>query len=270
MANNEIRNKFFDLLNNRINSKVATDYKNDILKNAFYRYASDNNARIKYLESLKIGDILPHWNPFTVKGVIYENGNCELIESEINDLIKEYNINLSNNDFGEFQNELDKEKPFGLKSYNRLLMAVNDCLETQIINEMIRELSFSNSIKIFKDEPSKEFFEFLFYNFISKDQYPKTAVQYAFRQFFDTGNKIELVEMDYGINKGESLRFAEYYNAFIKDKIRKEEFDKWKIEISLNNRPTLQTFGELGKLDTRKDKFNLALSKFKKYKQIVG
>lgn len=260
MANNEIRNRFFDLLNQFINNEVAEDYKNSILENSLYRYAVDNNARINFLNTLKEYDTLPHWNPYSVKGVIYQNGNVELIESEINDLINEYRVNLSNI---EFENELDKDKPPGLKSCNRLIMAVNDCLEIQIINEMIRELSFSKSTEIFKDNLSKEFFEYIFYEFISKDKYPKTAVQYAFRQFFDTGKSINLIEMDYSINKGESLPFSEYYNDFIKDKIPKEKFKDWKIEISLN-KPTLQTLSEIGNLDKRKEKFNSLLLEFQK------
>src|SRR5690554_1287910 len=128
MANNEIRKKFFDLLNERINLKVAKDYKDSLIEHSQYKYALDNNARIEFLKNQNIGDHLPTWNPFSVKGVIYKDGNCEIVESEIEELILEYGVNLANNDFGEFQNEMDQNKPFGLKSYIRLLLAVNDCM----------------------------------------------------------------------------------------------------------------------------------------------
>lgn len=146
MANIEIRNKFFDQLNERINSQVAKEYKNDILQLSPYRFAVDSEERISFLYHLKADDMPIHHNPLTIKGVKYENGKCELIESEIEELIEEYNINLSNYDFGEFQNERDKEKPFGLKSFRRMENAVFDCLRTQIINEMIKDLKDPNRI----------------------------------------------------------------------------------------------------------------------------
>lgn len=260
MANNEIRNKFFDLLNNRINSKVAKDYKNSIVENALYRYATDNKARINFLETFKEYDTLPHWNPYTIRGVHYENGSCELVESEINELVNEYQVNLSNYDFGEFQNEMDKDKPFALKSFRRLLMAVNDCLEIQIINEMIRELAFSTSNEIFKDEPSKEFFEFLFHKFIKTDSTPKTAVQYVFRQFFDTGKSIDLIGMDYKIT-GQMIDFAEYYNSFIVDKVPKEKLKDFEISFNIND-PQIKQLYLIGNRQKRNEKFNSLLFEF--------
>jgi|SRR5690554_5922980 len=143
MVNQEIRKEFFDLLNSKFNTKVAKAFKNSLLQNSFYKYASDNTERKNYLVRQKEYDKVPFWNPFTIKGVFYADGQCKIIEREIDDLIIEYDINLSNLDFGKFQNELDKEKPFGLISYRRLIMAVNDCMETQIINEMIRDLEIN-------------------------------------------------------------------------------------------------------------------------------
>jgi len=223
MANNEIRNKFFDLLNNRINLKVAEDYKNSIVENALYKYAVDNNARINFLETLKEYDILPHWNPYTIKGVHFENGTCELIESEINELLNEYRVNLSNNDFGEFQNELDKEKPLGLKSYFRLIMAVNDCLEIQIINEMIRELRVNQTALktpeknfnriVFETSESECFFNFLISEWIVKEENKKTAISFIFREMWYKNTDSEL---KYKI-VCTSTRFAEYWNKEYKE-----------------------------------------------------
>lgn len=151
MVNVEIRNKFFDLINNWVNQKVADEYKNNLLSNRYYRFAIDDISRINFLKKQMEYDF-PQWNPYTIKGVRYENGIFKLIESEIDELIIEYRINLSNYDFGEFENDKDKHRIFEFKSYNCLLMSVFDCLTKQIVNEIITELENKHS-------ETKEYFE---------------------------------------------------------------------------------------------------------------
>jgi len=241
MAKNEIRNKFFDLLNQLINSERAEDYKNGILEDSFYRYAVDNNARINYLEKQKGYDDLPYWNPYTIKGVHYENGICELVESEINELIVEYRVNLCNNDFGEFQNELDKNRSPALKSYNCLIMAITDCLHQQIINEMIRELRVNQTALktpeknfnriVFETSESECFFNFLISEWIVKEKNKKTAISFIFREMWYKNTDSEL---KYKI-VCTSTRFAEYWNKEYKEIYNKLDQKNPKFKKDITN-----------------------------------
>lgn len=218
MANKEIRNKFFELLNNSINTQVANTYKNDLRENSFYKYAINNNARIEFLKNQLNFEDLPHWNPYTIKGVQYKNGVCEIIESEIQDLISEYRVNLSNYDYGEFENELDKERPYGLKSYRRLIMAVYDCLTRQIIKEMIDELQTSckpykqDYNRLIFDTPNSEnFFKHLVDEWIQIENNKKTALSFVFhRMWYKTDFRNEN-HKKYSIIST-STNFAEYWN----------------------------------------------------------
>ncbi|MGB3344360.1 MAG: hypothetical protein WBA61_10635 [Aequorivita sp.] len=149
---------------------------------------------------------------------------------------------------------------FGLNYYH-----LKD-LQSYIVNYLNSETTFNNAI--FKDAPSQRFFEFLFYNFISKDQYPKTAVEYVFRQFFDTGKGIDLIEMDFNIS-GTMLEFANYYNSFIINKVPKEKLKEFEIKIN-NKDPQIKELYRIGHRDKRKKTFNSLLLEFTRKNITVG
>ncbi|NGX83111.1 hypothetical protein [Aequorivita sp. KMM 9714] len=154
------------------------------------------------------------------------------------------------------------QNAYSVFNYNQLIQ-----LREIIQNEINGSLNYND--KIFKDAPSQMFFEFLFYKFISKDKYPKTAVEYVFRQFYDTGKSIDLVEMDYSIKEGQMREFAEYYNSFIIDKITKEKLKDFKIKITLND-AKIKSLYLIGNKENRKVKFNSLLSEFIRNNKTVG
>lgn len=118
---------------------------------------------------------------------------------------------------------------------------------------------------VFKDPPSQRFFEFLFYGFIKIDKTPKTAVQYVFRQFFDTGNSIDLIEMNYTIS-GTMLDFANYYNSYILGRVPKERLKEFEIIIN-NKDPQIKELYRIGNKDKRKEQFNSLLLEFERNKR---
>lgn len=139
-------------------------------------------------------------------------------------------------------------------------------LQSHIVNYLDSKTTFNNLV--FKDAPSQRFFEFMFYSFIIKDQYPKTAVEYVFRQFFDTGKGIDLIEMDFSIS-GTMFDFANYYNSFIIDKVPKERLKEFEIKIN-NKDPQIKELYRIGHKDKRKEQFNSLLLEFTRNNITVG
>ena len=130
---------------------------------------------------------------------------------------------------------------------------------TNIIKKYLSNVKDYNS-KIFINEPSQRFFEFLFLEFIVKDKYPVTALTYVFRQLFDVSESVNHIATNYKI-KSTRIEFAEFYNEFIIGNVPNEEINRFKITINLNE-PQLKELYRLGSLDKRTEKFNSLLLEF--------
>lgn len=156
---------------------------------------------------------------------------------------------------------LERGYQFGLNYYN-----LKD-LRSIISKQLNAKIVFNSNI--FKNAPSQRFFEFLFHKFIKTDRTPKTAVQYVFRQFYDLGKSIDLVEMDYKIKEGKMRGFAEYYNSFIVDKVPKEKLKDFEITFNLNE-PKIKSLYLIGNKEKRKEKFNSHLLEFQRNNITVG
>jgi len=121
------------------------------------------------------------------------------------------------------------------------------------------------SDNIFNGSSSREFFEFLFKEWIVKEEHPKTIVSVIYGKLKE--NNISDPKMIYSI-KGNRREFAEYYNTFIKTKLLKQDIKNYEIKINLGE-PQIKNLSTIGNLEKRIDKLNTLLSDFNKLTKTV-
>ena len=211
--NKEIYAAFLGLVTDCLDNTLDT-FKIEVQEDSRFKYGLPEEKK-EYLINLKNQEREPVFNYYKVKGVKYSRGKYEILQNEFEDLVKEYDVNLFDNDNGLFLNEFDTEKPKTFRSYFQVILIMGYCLELQIINEMIEDLKLN--LKAFNVEV--EYDETIFPNPCSF-QFFNSVIQYAefeFRRKWVSQLYRYLKVMNDGKHdiylRGNEIQFAEYWNG---------------------------------------------------------
>lgn len=165
---------------------VLSEFKTELIRSTGYKYAINNKDRIRYLKKIKNDYIPVNVNISMIKGVKYSEGKLGLIESEIDELIKYYGVNIEDIEYGLFNNPTDNSKPLGWRSSSMVICCLDYCLRLQIINEIIsdlKQLNFKNpdgNLKfLITDQINSEvFFNYIVDNWLSDEPHKLTALKH--------------------------------------------------------------------------------------------